>query len=109
LKKHYDAVKRIELSFFKEHDIHIVLDDDCLDYIVTEIVEKRSTLDEFRKDIDRDLAMGLRLVREKTGKNRFFLNREALINPEAYIAELIRTEMKRQPTSLLPPAAESAV
>uniref|UniRef100_A0A7C4RSR5 AAA family ATPase n=1 Tax=Desulfatirhabdium butyrativorans TaxID=340467 RepID=A0A7C4RSR5_9BACT len=109
LKKHYDAVKRIELSFFKEHDIHIVLDDDCLDYIVTEIVEKRSTLDEFRKDIDRDLAMGLRLVREKTGKNRFFLNRQALINPEAYIAELIRAEMKPKPASLPPPVAESAV
>lgn len=104
LKKHYDEVKRIELSFYKEHDIHIVLDDDCLDYIVTEIVEKRSTLDEFRKDIDRDLAMGLRLVREKTGKNRFFLDREALMNPESYIAEMIRTEMKRKLAALLPPA-----
>jgi hypothetical protein len=48
--------------------------------------------------------MGLRLVREKTGKNRFFLDREALMNPESYIAEMIRTEMKRKLAALLPPA-----
>lgn len=39
--------------------------------------------------------MGLKLVREKTGKNRFFITREALVNPEAHISALIKEELKQ--------------
>jgi hypothetical protein len=37
-----------------------------------------------------DFEYGLKLVREKTGKNRFFLTRRALIDPETFISSLIR-------------------
>jgi hypothetical protein len=35
----------------------------------------------------------LKLVREKTGKNRFFINREALLNPETYIRNSLATTL----------------
>ncbi len=37
-----------------------------------------------------DFEHGLKLVQEKTGRNRFFITRKALTNPEDYIAGLIK-------------------
>jgi ATP-dependent Clp protease ATP-binding subunit ClpX len=37
-----------------------------------------------------DFEHGLKLVREKTGRTRFFITREALEKPDSYIADLLR-------------------
>jgi endopeptidase Clp ATP-binding regulatory subunit ClpX len=34
IKSHYDEVKKIELYFFKNHDINIVLEEDAIDFII---------------------------------------------------------------------------
>jgi ATP-dependent Clp protease ATP-binding subunit ClpX len=35
----------------------------------------------------------LNLIREKTGKNRFFITKNALFNPETFISKLIKDEL----------------
>ena len=42
------------------------------------------------KQLNGHFELGLKLVMEKTGQNRFFINREALVNPESFIGGLIR-------------------
>jgi hypothetical protein len=39
-----------------------------------------------------DFEHGLKLAREKTGHSRYFINRQALLDPEAYISQLIQSE-----------------
>jgi len=92
VKSSYDKIKRIELYFFKSHDINIVLEDDAVDHIIQTFVNAASNLEEFYHKLKQDFEDGLKLAREKTGKNRFFITREALLNPEAFISELIREE-----------------
>jgi hypothetical protein len=40
-----------------------------------------------------DFEHGLKLAREKTGRSRYFITRQALLDPEAYISQLIQSEL----------------
>jgi len=93
IKSFYDEIKKIELYFFKTHDINIVLEEDAIDYIIEQLVTSEIRIDAFYKQLTEDFELGLKLVREKTEKNRFFITRKALLNPESFISELIKDEL----------------
>jgi endopeptidase Clp ATP-binding regulatory subunit ClpX len=100
IRARYDDIKDIELAFYKRNDINIVLEEDAIDFIMEQIVDKTVTLDEIARQLNERFELGLKLVLEKTGKNRFFINRDALENPESFISGLIRNGLKTPP---LPP------
>jgi len=93
IKSFYDEIKKIELYFFKKHDINIVLEEDAIDYIIEQLVTSEIGIDAFYKQLTNDFELGLKLVREKTEKNRFFISRKSLLNPESFISELIKDEL----------------
>jgi len=93
IKSFYDDIKKIELYFFKNHDINIVLEDDAIDFIIDQLENTTYDLETFYDHISTDFEYGLKLVQEKTGKNRFFITRDALMNPESFISNLIKYEL----------------
>ncbi len=93
VKSSYDEIKTIELDFFKAHDINIVLEEDAIDFVMEQLVDNALTLEAFARKLAADFELGLKLVVEKTGKHRFFLNRQALQDPEGFISGLIRNGM----------------
>jgi len=94
IKSYYDEIKKFELNFFKNHDINIVLEEDAIDLIMEQLVESGRQLRDICDKINSDLEYGLKLARDKTGCNRFFITRNALLDPEAYIAGLITGDSK---------------
>lgn len=90
IKSFYDEIKKIELYFYKNHDINIVLEEDAIDFIIGQLIDDSLELKLVYQKIDEDFQYGLKLAREKTNRNRFFITRDALLNPEAYIGNLIR-------------------
>jgi endopeptidase Clp ATP-binding regulatory subunit ClpX len=90
IKSCYDDIKKIELEFYKRNDINVVLEEDAIDFIMEQIVNKAVTLEEIARQLNANFELGLKLVMEKTGQNRFFINRDALVNPESFIGGLIR-------------------
>jgi ATP-dependent Clp protease ATP-binding subunit ClpX len=103
IKSFYDDVKKIELYFFKNHDINIVLEDDAIDFIIDQLENSAYNLETFYDHISADFEYGLKLVQEKTGKNRFFITKNALINPESFISNLIKDELSRHFNPVLKP------
>ena len=99
VKSSYDEIKTIELDFFKAHDINIVLEEDAIDFVMEQLVDNAVTLEAFARQLAADFELGLKLVVEKTGKHRFFLNRQALQDPEQFISGLFRDGMP-SPTPL---------
>jgi len=85
-----DEVKKMELDFYKKHDINIVMEDDAMDYLIEQLADNDVKPESLSKMLSADFELGLKLVREKTGKNRFFITRNALMAPEAYISDLIK-------------------
>lgn len=98
IKASYDAIKKIELYFFKNHDMNIVLEEDAIDFIMEQLIEASIGMDDIYKKINADFELGLKLVREKTGRNRFYIGREALLNPEAYVSRLIQSDFSPHST-----------
>jgi len=94
IKSYYDEIKKIELYFFKNNDINIVLEEDAIDFIIEKLIESPFELKDVHEKINQDFQYGLKLAREKTNRNRFFLTRQALLDPEAYVSELIRDQIK---------------
>ncbi len=90
VKLHYDDVKKLELYFFNKQDINIVLEEDAIDYIIEQIVSGIMDFEKFSNKISNDFEYGLKLVKEKTGRNRFFITKEALVAPDSYIANLLK-------------------
>jgi endopeptidase Clp ATP-binding regulatory subunit ClpX len=103
IKSFYDDIKKMELYFFKNHDINIVLEDDAIDYIIDQLENSTSGLEAFYDHISTDFEYGLKLVQEKTGKNRFFITKDALINPESFISNLIKDELSMHSKTGLKP------
>lgn len=94
IKSHYDEIKKIELYFFKNNDINIVLEEDAIDFIMEKLIESAFELKDVNEKINQDFQHGLKLARERTNRNRFFITRQALLDPEAYVSELIRDQIK---------------
>ncbi len=92
IKRYSDDIKKLELYFFKDHDINIVLEEEAVDFIMEGLIDADLQLEDFYRKLSTDLEYGLKLVREKTGKNRFFITREALLNPEHFVAKLLKND-----------------
>jgi ATP-dependent Clp protease ATP-binding subunit ClpX len=93
VKNRYDEIRKLELYFFENHDINIVLEEDAIDYIMEQLEASGINLDRFAEQLAKDFEPGLRLVRDKTGKNRFFVDRSALKSPEEFIRQLLQNKM----------------
>ncbi|MCJ7541625.1 MAG: AAA family ATPase [Desulfobacterales bacterium] len=105
IKSFYDDIKKIELYFFKNHDINIVLEDDAIDFIIDQLENSTYDLKAFYDQLSTDFEYGLKLVQEKTGKNRFFITKDALMNPESFISNLIKDELNMHSKTDLKPMA----
>ena len=89
IKSYHDDIKSVELYFFKNHDINIVLDEDAIDFIMEMLVESALTPRDVYPKLNGHFEHGLKLVREKTGRSRFLITRAALMDPEGYVRNLI--------------------
>ena len=96
IKSHFDEIKKIELYFFKNHDINIVLEEDAIDFIIEKLIESPFEIEDVTEKINQDFQHGLKLAREKTNRNRFFITRQALLDPEAFVGQLIKDQINPQ-------------
>ncbi|GAB6909289.1 ATPase AAA-2 domain protein [Desulfosarcina cetonica] len=90
VKSFYEETKTIELYFIKNHGINIVLEEEAIDAIIERCFQSQTTPESYYPKLTADFEHGLKLVREKTGRTRFFITREALEKPEHYIADLLK-------------------
>ena len=98
LKSFYEETKTIELYFIKNHGINIVLEEEAIDAIIGQCFNTQGTPEGYYRNLTANFEHGLKLVREKTGRTRFFITRDALEKPERFIAELLRQSAPPQLT-----------
>ena len=90
IKSFYEETKTIELYFIKNHGINIVLEEEAIDAIIEQCIDSSQTPETYYRNLTVNFEHGLKLVREKTGRTRFFLTRDALEHPETFIADLLK-------------------
>ncbi len=93
IKTFHDSVKEIEVEIAKSYDLNVLFEEDAVDFLIQQFVRHQATSDEILSRIYSCYYDGFNLIREKTGKNRFFLSKQALIDHQAYLDELVRKEI----------------
>ncbi|HKL00167.1 MAG TPA: AAA family ATPase [Desulfotignum sp.] len=93
IKKFHDAVKEIELEVSKSADLNIVFEEDAIDYLMAGFVDHKASSEDILSKLYDEYHDGLNLIKEKTGKNRFFLSKADLMDSEAYLNDLIKKEI----------------
>jgi ATP-dependent Clp protease ATP-binding subunit ClpX len=102
IKAYYDEIKKCELAFYNKNDINIVLEEDAVDHFIGQMAEKTKDAGQIYEKLTTDFEYGLRLIQEKIGRNRYFISKAALLDPESFLNELIRNEFNK--TDIAPPA-----
>ncbi len=92
-----EQVKQLELDFLKRHDINIVLEPEAEERMVELLLSGTQTISDLRQRLSADFELALKLIRDKTGRQRFFISRAALEAPQTYLETLIRDAMKTSP------------
>ena len=69
------------------------MEEDAIDFILEQVVHADIDLELFYQQLSDNFEHGLKLIRDKTGRNRFFITREALLDPEKHISALIKNEL----------------
>lgn len=95
IKSFYDKIKKIELDFYSKHDINIVLEEDAVDAILEQLAVGTADIKAIYEKISADFEYGFKLIREKTQRNRFFLSKKALDNPENFLNQIIKAEFTK--------------
>lgn len=90
LRRYTNLIKNVEQSFFDASGLSIILEDDVVDFVLEKVVEDKAYLEVFSNEISSRFGDALKLVYEKTGNSRFFINIKALENPEGFVAEQLR-------------------
>ena len=75
-----------------------MLEEDAIDFLMEMIVEAAFGAQDVYAKLEGHFEHGLKLVRERTGRNRFFINRAALLNPEEYVRNLITATTAQDPS-----------
>lgn len=88
----YEQIKTIEMRFLKNHGLNIVLEDESFDFIIAQWLGKKVDVDAVYKQLTTVFEYGLKLVKEKTGRSRFFITPQALEKPEEFIGKLLKQE-----------------
>ncbi len=94
IKNYHDSIKEIEVEVLKSYNLNIIFEEDAIDFLIEQFISHNAAIEEILSKIYDDYYNGFNLIREKTGKNRFFLSKTALIDNESYLNDLIRKEIK---------------
>ncbi len=94
IKTHYDSVKEIEREISRNLGIDILFEEDAVDFLMTQFIDHGVSVEDILSTLHNAFYDGLNLIREKTGKHRFFMTKADLQDSEAYLNQLIRKEIK---------------
>jgi ATP-dependent Clp protease ATP-binding subunit ClpX len=94
ISRDYDQIKNIQDYFCETHDLNVTVADDAIDVVIRQMNASQTGLRDFYKRLTSDFEDGLRLIRDRTGKNTFVITTEALDDPEAFLNDLVRKMYK---------------
>ncbi|MGA1875795.1 MAG: AAA family ATPase [bacterium] len=90
----HNILRNYEREFLLKWGIEINLDSSAVNYITSEILRKETPPKSFCDQIFRNYEHALRLIEEKTGKRRFIIDKEAILDSEKFLNELIQKSFR---------------
>ena len=86
----HQQVRQFEERFQEDHDLTLHFEDDAVDGILEEALNREVPALSVCQNLAEDLEHALKLVRDRTSQDSFLLTREAIENLDAYLNQVIR-------------------
>ena len=93
----YNQVRMFEADFYEKHGFKIHFDEQAINEIIVQALDRGESATEVCLRISVDYDYGFRLIADRSGKTQFILPREAVIDHQKYLDELIRESYKQYP------------
>jgi endopeptidase Clp ATP-binding regulatory subunit ClpX len=90
-------VRGFESYFVDKQNIRIRFNEDAVDEILHKVVTEGGSTIAICRQVSRDYDYALKLVMDKTGQQEFVITREAILDPEAFINDMIRDPYRSGP------------
>ena len=87
-------IREFERDFFEETSLECRFCDEAIDILLTHAIKEDLDIISICQRFAKDLELGLKLVKDRTGQDIFEITREALLSPEDYIRGLIKSAYK---------------
>ena len=85
-----EAVRECEKAFFEKSGIKIMFEERAVDQLLERALEEGTPVEVLCGTILKNYHHGLKLIREKSGRDEFIITREALRDPEGFLNKLIK-------------------
>lgn len=86
----HDQIEVFETEFHDKHGFEIHFDEEAIDEIILRSLQNQTAASVICKKISRDYDYGFKLIADRSGQVEFTLPRTAVVQPDAYLEELIR-------------------
>jgi len=93
----YNQVRVFEDDFLEKHGLEIHYEDEALNEIIRTALQRDLTAMALCKEISADFDYGFKLIHERSGQRQFLLPRKSVVQPDAYLDELIREHYRDFP------------
>jgi endopeptidase Clp ATP-binding regulatory subunit ClpX len=90
LGRFHQQVRNFEESFSLEQGLTLHFEDDAVDEILWQALARETSAFRVCQDLSKDLEHALKLVRDRTSQESFLLNRQAILNLDGYLNQVIR-------------------
>ena len=90
IENYYDQIKNMEAYFFKAHELNVTLDEDATDVAILQMNTSKAHLGDFYKRLAAEFEASLKLIRDRTGKDKFVITKEALEDPGRFLSTLVK-------------------
>lgn len=84
------AVKEFERTFSNRNEVHIHFSEEAVDQLVEKIWMESIDPKSYLRQSFQNYEHGLKLIKEKTGRQEFLIPPEGVVNPDIFLNQLIR-------------------
>ena len=103
-----DQIEVFETEFQHKHGFKIHFDEEAIDEIILRSLQNQTAASVICRKISQDYDYGFKLIADRSGQVEFTLPRTAVVQPDAYLEELIRNSYRYKRPTLPSEAGEPA-
>ncbi|MDA8306011.1 MAG: AAA family ATPase [Deltaproteobacteria bacterium] len=93
----YNQVRMFESDFYEKHGFKVHFNEQATNEIIFEALQQNESATAICNRISVDYDYGFRLIADRSGRTQFIIPREAVVDHQKYLDELIRESYKQYP------------
>jgi len=93
----YNQIRSFETDFYEKHGFKIHFNEQAISEIISQALGRDESATSVCQRISVDYDYGFRLIADRSGRTQFIMPREAVVDHQKYLDELIRESYKQYP------------